>query len=179
MWNVLDFVDTTALAMLIMANSAPVVVARILGERYASPIDCGRTLRDGRPLFGPHKTWRGLISGVLAAALTGAFLGPGLLVGTAFGVLALAGDLFSSFWKRRLHLHSGHSAPLLDQLPEALFPMLGLSAFLSLTGPELIGTAVLFTLLDTLGTRVVTRWHPQPKRQTSEQMRGCRGARGS
>jgi hypothetical protein len=161
-WTVPDLIDAQALAMLITANSAPVVAARVLGERFTAPIDRGRLLRDGRPLFGPHKTWRGLSSGVLAAALIGAGLGPGFMVGAAFGALALAGDLFSSFWKRRLDLRSGQSAPLLDQLPEALLPMLVLNASLELTGPEFIGTAVLFALLDAIATRLSFRCRPLP-----------------
>jgi hypothetical protein len=154
MLTVPELIDTAALAMLVASNSAPVVVSRVLGERYAAPIDGNRMLRDHRPLFGAHKTWRGLIAGTLAAAATGAFLGPGLVVGAAFGALALAGDFFSSFWKRRLGHKSGDSAPLLDQLPEALLPMLVLNAFLDLTGLQFIGTAILFALLDALATRL-------------------------
>src|SRR5256886_10801535 len=33
-----------------------------------TPIDFGRTLRDGERLFGDGKTWRGLVGGTLAGA---------------------------------------------------------------------------------------------------------------
>jgi hypothetical protein len=149
-------ISLPALLMLIAANSAPVVVTKLLGDRYAAPIDGGRLLRDERPLFGPHKTWRGLVSGILAAGVTSAFMGTGFGVGAIFGALALTGDLFSSFCKRRLACKSGQSAPLLDQLPESLLPMLVLGGVLDLTGMQMLATALLFTVLDALGTRLTT-----------------------
>src|SRR5207244_4565349 len=39
-----------------------------------TPIDFGRTLRDGERLFGDGKTWRGLVGGTLAGALLGLLL---------------------------------------------------------------------------------------------------------
>src|SRR5437870_12474599 len=36
-----------------------------------TPIDFGRTLRDGQRLFGDGKTWRGLVGGTLSGALLG------------------------------------------------------------------------------------------------------------
>jgi CDP-2,3-bis-(O-geranylgeranyl)-sn-glycerol synthase len=145
-----ELVNWPALLMLIAANSTPVIIARALGNRYAAPIDANRSLRDGRPLFGPHKTWRGVISGTLAASLTGALLGTGFMAGAAFGAIALAGDLLSSFLKRRLGCRSGRSLPLLDQLPEALLPMLVLRGPMGLDATAIVGTAVVFSLLDAL-----------------------------
>lgn len=148
MWSIQDFVDPTALLILIAANSAPVIVARMLGERYSTPIDANLSLRDRRPLFGSHKTWRGMISGTLAAGVAGALLTPGFAAGAAFGALALAGDLFSSWLKRRLGCRSGQSVPLIDQLPEALLPMLVLRGALRLDTTAIVGTALVFMLLD-------------------------------
>src|SRR5439155_16292119 len=39
-----------------------------------TPIDFGRTLRDGERLFGDGKTWRGLVGGTLMGALLGLLL---------------------------------------------------------------------------------------------------------
>src|SRR5699024_12597896 len=50
--------------------------------------------------------------------------GPGFVFGLLFGVLALAGDLLSSFIKRRLGLKPSARMPWLDQAPEAALPML-------------------------------------------------------
>src|SRR2546427_7243325 len=44
-----------------------------------TPIDFGRTLRDGERLFGDGKTWRGLVGGTLAGAFLGLLLAPPLL----------------------------------------------------------------------------------------------------
>ncbi len=151
------FIDARALLLVIAANSAPVLSAWLLHRRFDRPIDAGVTLPDGRALFGAHKTWRGLIAGTLAAALTGALLRVGVLTGAAFGLLTLLGDLLSSFLKRRLGQASGRSAPLIDQLPEALLPMLVLAAPLGLSVAEICGTVIAFTVLDLLAAAVLDR----------------------
>jgi len=147
-------VDLPALLILIAANSAPVILSLILGKRYAAAIDGNRLMRDGRPVFGSHKTWRGVISGTLAAGLIAAFLPTGFILGMVFGALALAGDLGSSFFKRRLGRGSGQSFPLVDQLPEALLPMFVLHGTMGLDATEIIGTALAFTVLDVLTARI-------------------------
>src|SRR3989475_5585609 len=40
-----------------------------------TPIDFGRTLRDGERLFGDGKTWRGLVGGTLAGGFLRLLLG--------------------------------------------------------------------------------------------------------
>ena len=154
MWSIQQLVNLPALLVLIAANATPVVLARLLGSRYSAPIDAGGSLHDGRPLFGPHKTWRGLIAGTLAGATVASLLSPGLLLGGAFGALALVGDLFSSFLKRRLGCASGAAVPLLDQLPEALLPMLVLHGPMGLDSVAIIGTALAFTGLDLIAARL-------------------------
>lgn len=154
MWF-LSFIDLPALVLLITANSAPVIIARLFGTRLSAPIDAHLVLPDRRPLLGTHKTWRGLVAGVTASALAGALLPPGLLLGAAFGALSLLGDLSSSFLKRRLDRESGRSTPLLDQLLEALLPLVIFADSLNLTGEAIIGTTLLFTVLDMI---VATVW---------------------
>jgi len=152
-WSIQQLVDLPALLLLIAANATPVVLARMLGRRYATAIDAGFSMHDGRPLFGPHKTWRGLIAGMLAGATVGSLLSPGLILGGAFAALALLGDLLSSFLKRRLGFASGAAVPLLDQLPEALLPLLILHGPLGLESVAVIGTALAFTGLDMIAAR--------------------------
>ena len=44
--------------MLVLANGTPVVAAGLLKNRWSAPVDGGRLLSDGRPVFGESKTWR-------------------------------------------------------------------------------------------------------------------------
>jgi CDP-2,3-bis-(O-geranylgeranyl)-sn-glycerol synthase len=106
-----------------------------------TPVDFGRTLRDGERLFGDGKTWRGLVGGTLSGALLGVllslpsdFIAPGSTwsfgfpastipasLALAFGASAvlafgaLLGDLAGAFVKRRMHMARGTRAPGLDQ----------------------------------------------------------------
>lgn len=61
--------------------------------------------------FGKHKTWRGLLVALLAATALAPMLGLASLHDLLLGVLAMLGDLASSFIKRRLGLRPG-SPPL-------------------------------------------------------------------
>jgi CDP-2,3-bis-(O-geranylgeranyl)-sn-glycerol synthase len=58
---------------------------------------------------------------------------------------AMAGDLFSSFVKRRLNLPPSSQALGLDQIPESLLPMLACRDALSLTAADIVvGVAIFF-----------------------------------
>jgi CDP-2,3-bis-(O-geranylgeranyl)-sn-glycerol synthase len=144
--------------LLVAANATPVLSTRLLGKHLDTPVDALLGHRSRSPLFGAHKTWRGLASGALACTALGALLPSGAWVGLGFGLVALGGDLASSFVKRRMRWPAGHSAPLLDQLPESLLPLILFADALALTHAQIFGTAVLFTLLD-LATE---RWRETP-----------------
>ncbi len=91
------------------ANAAPVIFGG------GAPIDGGRKSRDGRPLFGPRKTFRGFFAGLIIGTFVG-FVEGNLLLGFMLSLGALIGDLTESFFKRRLGLSPGASLPLADQL---------------------------------------------------------------
>lgn len=102
------------------------------------PIDGGRVLKDGRRILGDGKTFRGLFAGVACGVLLG--LLQMVLLTPASGLLhislpsfsdsgsqtivvllslasgSLFGDMFKSFFKRRLGMKRGASLPLVDQL---------------------------------------------------------------
>lgn len=118
----------TALLLLLVANGAPILAARVLRHHLDAPLDGGRILADGRPLLGPHKTVRGVVAAVVAATALGAALGLPLPLGAAVGATAMLGDAASSFLKRRRGLGSGGRATGLDQLPETILPLLLLRA---------------------------------------------------
>ncbi|MEQ8662067.1 MAG: CDP-archaeol synthase [Gammaproteobacteria bacterium] len=112
------------LALIVIANSAPVLARHLCGARFAAPVDGGRLHADGRPLLGRSKTWRGLVAGALASTLLAPLLGVASLLGLATGALALTGDLLASYAKRRRGHAPSAQAPLLDSVPEALLPAL-------------------------------------------------------
>jgi len=149
------------LLLLLAANGSPVLATRIFGERGARPVDGGWLWPDGRPLFGASKTWRGLASGLLMTALVATLLGYGFVFGLLFGTASLAGDLFSSFVKRRWGIASSGRFIGLDQIPEALFPLLVGRSILGLDWPAIgvlvllfvIGSLVLSRLMFHLGIR--------------------------
>jgi CDP-2,3-bis-(O-geranylgeranyl)-sn-glycerol synthase len=143
--------------MLVLANGSPVVVARLLHQTGNWPVDGGRVWRDGRPVFGPSKTWRGMLSGTLACLLFSAWVGLGWLFGALFGLLALLGDLISRFIKRRMGLESSSRALWLDQLPEALLPMAMAWLWLSLPLWEAVAVALLFALSNMLFSPILYR----------------------
>jgi CDP-diglyceride synthetase len=143
-----------ALALVVAANVAPWASGRLFGGRFKVPLDFGHTLSDGSRLLGDHKTWRGLLAGVLTCALLAQWLGRGWVLGLAFGALSLAADTASSFAKRRLSVAPGREFPMLDQLPEALLPLLVLSRPLGLTIPECLGVAAVFSVLDLASVRL-------------------------
>ncbi|MDX1801820.1 MAG: CDP-archaeol synthase [Marinobacter sp.] len=136
------------LAMLVAANGAPVLARRLLRGHWATPIDGGALWADQRPILGASKTWRGLVAGCVASALVSGLAGWGLWFGALFGALALAGDLLSSFIKRRLGLPSSARATGLDQIPEALIPCLFAAWWLPVGWLTVVSVTVLFMVAD-------------------------------
>ncbi|MGA9188044.1 MAG: CDP-2,3-bis-(O-geranylgeranyl)-sn-glycerol synthase [Methanosarcina sp.] len=118
------------------------------------PIDGGRTLKDGRRIIGDGKTYRGLFSGIFFGVLAGSIqiwlnsrgfeilgiempaFGPdypsALKVVLALACGSLFGDMFKSFFKRRMGMKRGASFPLVDQLDFVV----GAWVFAYLTSPE-------------------------------------------
>ena len=143
--------------MLVLANGCPVIAARLLHQRGNRPVDGGRLWRDGRPIFGPSKTWRGLLSGTIVCLGFSAWVGLGWLFGALFGLVALTGDLISSFIKRRLGLTSSARALWLDQLPEAVLPMIVAWLWLPILLWQAIAVALLFAVCNMVFSPVLYR----------------------
>ena len=141
------------LILLIATNGAPIIAARVFRSNFARPVDLELRLHDGRPVFGSSKTWRGLIASVSVCALLAVTLGYGCYFGVIFGSLAMAGDLFSSFIKRRLGQESSAQFFGLNQLPEALVPSLYAVNVLGLPWWWALLLAAVFMLLAVLVSR--------------------------
>ena len=122
-----------------IGNMTPILVAKSKWpplRNWTTPIDFGRTFR-GKQIFGTHKTWRGLITGMIAstavlamqqllfrhAAFLQTWIGgfdfghlPTLIVGPLLGLGALGGDAIKSFFKRQRGTAPGESWFPFDQL---------------------------------------------------------------
>lgn len=104
-------------------------------KKYEYPMDCHKKFR-GIRLLGDHKTWRGLIVGVISATLVLwlqqlavhhlPFIAhltdqvdysqlPVLILGPLFGLGALVGDAVESFFKRQRGIKPGQGWFPFDQ----------------------------------------------------------------
>jgi len=147
------------LALLTLANGTPLMAKNLLRDRAAYPLDGGLRFVDGRPLFGPSKTIRGIILSILITSAGAPLFGLPSKLGALVAALAMAGDLFSSFLKRRIRLLSGEKATGLDQVPESLFPLLACRNWLSLTASEIAITVVIFFVGEVLVSRLLHKLH--------------------
>jgi hypothetical protein len=145
------------LVLLALANGVPLAAKKLLGDRLGWPLDGNCTFVDGRPLFGPSKTLRGVVLAILAAAAAAPLLGLDWTIGARAGALAMLGDLASSFTKRRLGRPPSSRATGLDQIPEALFPLVGCRIPLGLGAVDIGLGVALFFLGEVLASRVLFR----------------------
>jgi CDP-2,3-bis-(O-geranylgeranyl)-sn-glycerol synthase len=96
------------------ANAIPVLAGG------GPSLDFGKTLRDGRPIFGRNKTFRGFFAGLAIGTIAGVAESYVFDYAIAFGFLvslgALMGDLTGAFVKRRLNIPPGGLMPVVDQV---------------------------------------------------------------
>jgi CDP-2,3-bis-(O-geranylgeranyl)-sn-glycerol synthase len=78
-------------------------------------------------------------------------------IGLLVAATTMAGDLLSSFLKRRFGLASSSRATGLDQIPEALFPLLACRSVLSLTLVDIAAGCAIFFVGEILLSRVFFR----------------------
>ena len=140
--------------LLVLTNGAPVLASLLLRQCLNQPLDGNTRFIDGRPLLGPAKTIRGIISALLLTALMAPLFSLSAGQGALFALLAMCGDLVSSFIKRRLGIASSHSAPLLDQLPETLLPLGVMHPVLGETVQEACTVLLVFVAIDWLSSRL-------------------------
>jgi CDP-2,3-bis-(O-geranylgeranyl)-sn-glycerol synthase len=88
-----------------------------------TPLDLGRSLKDGRRILGDGVTWRGTIIGPIVGTTIGTLQGIvagdiifGATLGLSLGGGAIIGDACGSFIKRRIKIERGRPAPIMDQL---------------------------------------------------------------
>ncbi len=155
-----------------VANSIPVVAKRYNWLVFLEkPLDMGKRL-GGKRIFGDHKTWRGLILGVLAGMLTAVLQqqvtlnsptistlslieweqhSP-LVIGVLMGFGALFGDAAKSFLKRRLGIKPGDTFIFFDQVDYILGALLFLSLKVPLSNLPVITIILTWAGLHLLST---------------------------
>jgi CDP-2,3-bis-(O-geranylgeranyl)-sn-glycerol synthase len=147
------------LLLLAIANGTPVVAKRLLGRFLRYPLDAGMTFIDGRAILGSSKTIRGILVSVIATSVCAPLLGFAWTTGLLISLAAMAGDLFSSFIKRRIGYPPSSKALGLDQIPESLFPALACKSILALTFTDVILIVALFSVGNLLVSRMLYKIH--------------------
>lgn len=156
------------------ANAVPVPAAKLpVLRRWNAPMDFGRTLH-GERILGSHKTWRGLICGMIASTIvlwlqqlilahvswTHSLAGPvdyaslpTLVMGPLFGFGVLAGDAIKSFFKRRHGVVPGRSWFPFDQTDFIIGGVLATVPFVVLDWTEYL--AILFVWV---AAQMLAKW---------------------
>lgn len=150
-------VGVRLLLMLSIANLAPILLFRLSGRRPGVRLDGGLDFFDRRPLLGPSKTVRGAAAAIAAAALVAPLLDFSPRLGAVVGGCSMLGDALSSFCKRRLAIPSSARATGLDQIPEALLPLLVIADSLSLSVVQIAAITLAFFALEIPISRLLFR----------------------
>ena len=149
--------ELKVLALLFVANGAPIIAEWVLDRRWSWPVDGGRHFADGRSLLGPTKTIRGVALGMLAGMAAAPLMGLPVSVGLVAGFSAMLGDLLSSFVKRRQGRPSSSMALGIDQIPESLLPALALKPLLGLEWLSVAAIVAVFFVADLAASRLLFR----------------------
>ena len=96
---------------------------------------------------------------VVGGAVGSELLGIPWHIGAMIGILAMAGDLISSFVKRRVGMPPSSRATGLDQVPEALLPLLACQVVYGLRWWDLLWMVAVFTVVEILLSRLLFRWY--------------------
>jgi len=147
------------LVLLTLANGAPVVAKKMFGDRFSVPLDGGLAFFDGRPVLGKSKTVRCIVAAIVATAAGAPLIGLDLATGAIVAAAAMAGDLISSFVKRRLDFKPSSQALGLDQVPESLLPMLAARTALALTAIDIAAGVAIFLVGELLLSRFLFQVH--------------------
>ena len=147
------------LGLILLANGSPVLAKRVFRGRFAGPLDHHVRFVDGRPLLGGSKTLRGIAVSLLVTAAAAPLFGLDRRTGLITATAAMAGDLVSSFLKRRLGLSPSAKAVGLDQIPEALLPLLACRPALALTARDVAAGTAIFLVAELMLSRLLFRWH--------------------
>lgn len=152
------------LLILIVANGIPVILHRCFGALFSKPVDAGLLLADGHPLLGYSKTWRGLLGGIIGATVVAILFAFPVVFAVTFALFSLLGDLLSSFIKRRMKRAPSSKFIGVDQIPEAIFPLVAGTYWLDYGLNSIVIVTLSFFLIHILTSPVLAllglRKHP-------------------
>lgn len=156
-----------------IANMMPIFAAKIPAlKKFDAPMDLGRSFR-GKRIFGDHKTWRGLVAGIIAGTLTlwlqqylfsefawiRSFAGavdypslPTFIMGPLFAIGALGGDAIESFFKRQRGIAPGKGWFPFDQTDYIIGGAIATMPFVSLSIGHYALLLVLWLIVHVLST---------------------------
>ncbi len=136
--------------LLLVANGAPILADCLLRKKLNIALDAGKLLMDGQRIFGKSKTVRGIAVAIVVTIGAALVIGQLPAIGLLVGVVAMIGDLASSFMKRRLRLAATSRSFGLDYVPEALLPALVLAAICDLATTDVVAITAIFVLSATI-----------------------------
>ena len=152
-------IELKLLFLIIIANGTPVLARNILKSHFETALDFNHVFFDGQPVFGPAKTWRGIITAIIITVPLALLLGFTTELALVLATLAMVGDLFGSFIKRRLKLAPSSRALCLDQIPESLLPMFACQSLLGLSWQSTLMVVFLFFVMELLLSRLLYQLH--------------------
>lgn len=158
-----------------IANVMPILVAPLpYIKQWNAPIDGGLTFR-GKRVLGSHKTWRGLIVGIMFATLA-LWLQqlavehihwiaqathqvdytalPTLILGPLFAIGALGGDAIESFFKRQRGVAPGEGWFPFDQTDYIIGCALATAGFIQLSVTQYIWLILLWLVVHVIASYI-------------------------
>jgi CDP-2,3-bis-(O-geranylgeranyl)-sn-glycerol synthase len=97
-----------------------------------------------------------IVAGI-STAIGASVMGIAPLLGMGFGIASMAGDALGSFIKRRLGVAPSGRAIGLDQIPEALLPLLVVKNAMDLSMVQILIVVMIFFVLEPPLARVTYR----------------------
>ncbi|MCK4675103.1 MAG: CDP-archaeol synthase [Gammaproteobacteria bacterium] len=146
------------LLLIIIANGAPILLRLLLNDSFKLAVDFGQKLPDNKRIFGPSKTWRGIVAALSATTLVAWLLGYSVNTGLLVAIYSVLGDLFSSFIKRRLGMPASSMALLLDQVPESLLPAFMMMKAFNLDISSVILLVLTFIITELILSHIFYKW---------------------
>lgn len=146
------------LFLIAVSNGTPVVAGKLFGKKLSRALDDGALFPDGKPIFGPSKTLRGIIASVFLTTAAAPLIGLSLWLGLGAAVAAMIGDLMSSFVKRRLGMPPSSRATGLDQIPESLLPTLTCALPMNFTFEDVVSVIAIFLIGEIILSKILFKW---------------------